>query len=364
MISISGLLKSIPGILLCVVLAYLSVIISKFFGENILKIPKSPISPIIICIIFGIIVANFIKIPEKFLHGISFSGKNILRIGIALLGIRISLPYILELSYSIIPIIIVSISLSLAFCYFLSRLVGISPKMGTLIAVGTSICGASAIVATSPVIDAKKEEVTYAVANITIFGIIAMIIYPFICYYIFERDITAVGIFLGTAIHETGQVAGAGIIYSEQFASPEAMEVATVTKLVRNISMIIVIPLMGIIYFKGEKNKTFERVPGFTSLIPLFIFGFIAMGALRTVGDLSIQHYGSAFLIMTETVWGKTIEFFRIFSDYSLATAMAGIGLMTNLKSLQALGIKPFYVGFLSAIFMSIVSYLSIRIII
>jgi uncharacterized integral membrane protein (TIGR00698 family) len=212
--------------------------------------------------------------------------------------------------------------------------------MGSLIAVGTSICGASAIVATSPAINADKEEVAYAIANITIFGIIAMFLYPFMAYYLFSGDELASGLFLGTSIHETAQVAGAGLIYAEQFNSPKTMDIATITKLVRNVSMIIVIPTISYMYLRnniGENNSK----PSIISMFPIFIIGFILMGLIRSIGDYGIQNSNSI-------------------AEYSLAIAMAAVGISTNLVSLKSLGIRPFYVGFSAACCVGIVSYIGI----
>ncbi len=130
------------------------------------------------------------------------------------------------------------------------------------------ICGATAIVATGPGIGAKDEEVAYAVANITIFGIAAMLIYPFLGNVIFGGDVINTGLFLGTAIHETAQVAGAGLIYDQSFnitTSPSGADIAVVAKLVRNALMVVAIP--GITYLharrvRNEAEKARGSAPG------------------------------------------------------------------------------------------------------
>jgi ABC-type amino acid transport system permease subunit len=130
----------------------------------------------------------------------------------------------------------------------------------------------------------------------TIFGIIAMFFYPFMAYYLFSGDELASGLFLGTSIHETAQVAGAGLIYAEQFNSPKTMDIATITKLVRNVSMIIVIPSISYIYLRnniGNKNSK----PSLISMFPIFIIGFILMGLIRSIGDYGIQNSNLAFEI-------------------------------------------------------------------
>ncbi len=134
---------------------------------------------------------------------------------------------------------------------WINRALGLPRRLGSLIAVGTSICGVSAIVATGPAIDAEEDEVSYAVACVTLFGLVALFTYPFLAHAIFGGDARKVGLFLGTAIHDTAQVAGAGLMYREQYRAPEALDTATVVKLTRNLCMAGVIPLMAALYHRG-----------------------------------------------------------------------------------------------------------------
>ena len=102
--------------------------------------------------------------------------------------------------------------------------------------------------ATAPVIGAKKNEISYAIANITLFGILSMLIYPYFANFYFDGEPLLIGLFLGTSIHETAQVAAAGLIYDQQFNSPETLNISTVTKLIRNTFLIIMIPLFAYLY--------------------------------------------------------------------------------------------------------------------
>src|SRR5262249_47541323 len=149
---------------------------------------------------------------------------------------------------------------------------------GTLIAVGTSICGVSAIVATGPVIDAEEDEISYSVACITLFGMLALFLYPFLAHLIFAGDARLAGLFLGTSIHDTAQVAGAGLIYQQQFHAPEALNAATVIKLVRNLCMAGVIPLMAVLYRRSTGTSA-GRQP-WHQVVPLFVLGFVALATL------------------------------------------------------------------------------------
>ena len=119
------------------------------------------------------------------------------------------------------------------------------------------VCGTTAIIATAPVIKASKTEVSYAIANITLFGILSMLIYPYFANFYFNGEPLLTGLFLGTSIHETSQVAAAGLIYEQQFNSQETLNIATVTKLIRNTFLIIMIPLFAFYITAKQKKKIF-----------------------------------------------------------------------------------------------------------
>ena len=355
--------KNIPGILVALVIAYIGAEASRYIGINILGFSKSPISSIMLAIIFGIVLANTITLPERCNIGFKFCIKYILKFGIILLGIRLGLLDILKIGIIGLPVVIICIASALLIAYYLSKSLNVSTKMGSLIAVGTGICGATAIVATAPAIDAKKEEVTYAIGVITVFGIIAMLLYPYIAHFIFKGDELFIGLFLGTSIHETAQVAGSGLIYSTQFDSPKTLDIATVTKLVRNTCMVVIIPAVSYFYFLNQKNSSDIKRGSIVSIFPFFIFGFIAMGIVRTIGDYGVENSGMAFMYLDQSMWLSTIHLIKTSAEYLLAIAMAAVGLSTNIASLRSLGIKPLYVGFITALSVGIFSILTIHLI-
>ena len=360
----SSFLNNLPGILLSCFVALIGIYFSDYLGTKMMGFDKSPISSIMLAIIIGLLVGNIFNISEKFKVGIDFSIKKILRFGIICLGIRLGLGDIVNLGLVALPLIIICLASALLIVIYLSKKINVSSKMAALIAVGTSICGASAIVATAPAINADKEEVTYAIANITLFGILAMFFYPFLANYVFQGNEYAAGLFLGTAIHETAQVAGAGLIYAEQFNAPEVLDIAAVTKLVRNTSMLIIIPLIAFMYHKNLKTAESINNISIFSMFPLFILGFIAMGIIRTTGDITLKSSGSSFSVLSANEWFATISFIKQTAEISLAVAMASLGLSTNLKSLASLGVRPFYLGFVAATSVGIVSFLTIKLII
>jgi len=341
----------IPGLLLALVLAFAGQFLSKFIGIDLMGLPKSPVSAIMMAIILGIIIRNTITLPDSLQPGIRFGLVRVLRLGIVLLGIRLSLSEAGSIGLQALPVIIGAVAAALLIVGFLAKRMGLSGKLGTLIAVGTSICGATAIVATAPTIAAKDDEVSYSVACITLFGVIAMLLYPFAGHWIFDGDAVKSGLFLGTSVHETAQVAGAGLVYQQYYDSPQALDVATVTKLVRNLGMLLVIPLMSILYHRNHSDGT--EAPKWYTMIPLFVVGFAIMSLIRTVGDMGDAPFGG---LLSPEQWQAIVSHTKEFAELCLAVAMAAVGLGTSIKGLREIGLKPLGAGLIAAVLVGGVS--------
>ncbi len=346
----------LPGLLLALVLAVAGQFLSDFIGVSLMGLPKSPISAIMMAILLGILIRNTLPMPELFRPGIRFGLVRVLRFGIVLLGIRLSLAEAGAIGLQSLPVIIGTVTAALLIVTFLARKVGLSGRLGTLIAVGTSVCGATAIVATAPAIAASDDEVSYSIACITLFGVIAMLVYPFAGYWIFSGDAVAVGLFLGTSVHETAQVAGSGLVYQQYYTDPQALDVATVTKLVRNLGMLIIIPLMSIIYHRNSSVS--EQAPKWWTMIPLFVIGFAAMSLLRTIGDSGERAFG----VLEPATWNQIVSVTKQVAEICLAVAMAAVGLGTSIKGLRSIGLKPLAIGLFSALLVGGVSITLIKI--
>ena len=342
-----------PGVTLALIFFLFSQGINNVLAIEIFGTPKSPISTVLIAILLGILMGNAFTPRPGMMFGLDFTQQYILKLGIIFLGIRLSFEEFLKFGSIAIPLIIVCIIGVLILIKLLIKKVPISSKMSYLIAIGTSVCGATAIVATAPVINAKKTEVAYAIANITLFGVIAMLIYPYFAEWYFNENDLKAGLFLGTSIHETSQVAAAGLIYDQQFNSPETLNVATVTKLIRNTFLVVMIPLFAFLYNRGEvKNEKYSIL----SIFPYFVLGFIGMIIIRNLGDQLFSSEHSNHLL-----WINFIEYLKILATTFLTMAMAAVGISINLSELKSMGYKPFIVGLIAAVTVGFISLIYIE---
>ena len=350
----------VPGLSLTVLLALAGTRLSETIGVSLLGFKRSPVSAVIVAIALGMVLRNTVRFPALFEKGWDFSVRKVLRLGIILLGIRLSVLDVFRLGAVGVPIVVMCIAGAIILTGYLARRLALPARLGTLIAVGTSICGVSAIVAAAPAIEAEEEEVCYAIAVITIFGLAATLLYPTLAYHIFRHNAVMSGLFLGTAIHETAQVAGAGMIYADAFASPVGLEVATVAKMVRNVFMAAVIPLMAYLHARESSSPGRRRGPGAAKLFPLFIAGFVAMAIFRSVGDAAVGAGRDAFGLWGPAAWTSLQDLFKSWAAFLLVVALAGVGLKTRFGSFKGLGLKPFLVGLGSATAVGIISFLTI----
>ena len=342
-----------PGVVLALVFCLFSQGINNVLAIEIFNTPKSPISTVLIAILLGILMGNAFTPRPGMMIGLDFTQQYILKLGIIFLGIRLSFADLIKFGSIAIPLVIFCIVGVLILIKLLIKKVPISSKMSYLIAIGTSVCGATAIVATAPVINAKKTEVAYAIANITLFGVIAMLVYPYFAEWYFDNNSIEAGLFLGTSIHETSQVAAAGLIYDQQFNNPETLDVATVTKLIRNTFLVILIPLFAFLYNRGEIR---DQKYSILNIFPYFVLGFIGMIIVRNLGDQFFSIENNNFYI-----WSKFIEYLKILATVFLTMAMAAVGISINLSELKSMGYKPFIVGLIAAITVGIISLVYIE---
>ena len=179
-----------------------------------------------------------------------------------------------------------------------------------------------------------------------------MLVYPYFANFYFDGEPLLAGLFLVTAIHETSQVAAAGLIYDQQFNSPETLNIATVTKLIRNTFLVFMIPLFAFLYNRGKtKVKNYSLL----NIFPYFVIGFIGLIIFRNIGDqIFLTEY-------SQPIWQSLVSNIKASAKIFLSMAMAAIGLSTNLKDLMLMGYKPFIVGFISMLTVGLVSIITMK---
>jgi uncharacterized integral membrane protein (TIGR00698 family) len=317
--------ESLPGWVLMAAVG----VLSMFLSELIVAGGKHPLEATALAVIIGIAARNLGFVPALFHPGIRQFEKFLIW-GVILIGATLNFGDIASQGPRILAVILVTMATSYFVIYALGRLFNLSPTLSTLLSVGTTICGGSAIAITAPLIKAKEEETSYAIGTITLWGLAAILIYPKLAQAFGVGDINF-GVFAGTAIHATPQVVGAGFIFSDL-----AGKTATAVKLVRNCFMA---PLAFLIaawftrrYFEAAHKE--KRPVNWTKAFPWFLFGYFVMAALNTAG------YFSPVGVKGLTWLGR----------FLIVISMGGIGLNTVFSSFKNVGLKPLLVGLVGAL--------------
>lgn len=361
---LQGLVRILPGFLLSVAIMLVAIPMTDWLGQWLLRLQgidptgkSSPISAVLTAIIIGILIRNLLPLPASIEAGIKFSTTKILRLGIILVGIKLSLMDVFKLGAWGIPIVVSAIFSGLVFVSWINHKLNLPERLGTLIAAGTGICGVTAIVSTAPAIKADQKEVAYAVANITLFGLLGMFLYPYLAPHILHTS-EQIGLFLGTAVHETSQVVGAALTYKEVFNDEVVLKAATVTKLTRNLFLAVVVPLLAYLYLRNQAVQSGEQTQiSIAKLLPAFVLGFILMAVLRSIGDATLAN-GLAFGVWNEEAWKNlTKAIGETWGSRALGTAMAAVGLATSFSVFKGVGLKPFLVGLIGALLVGFVGW-------
>jgi uncharacterized integral membrane protein (TIGR00698 family) len=287
-----------------------------------------PIADVSVALLIGLAIGQVAASRAELIRpGATAAGRVLLRLGIVLLGARLSLAQIAAIGLP--AAVVVAITMTVVFALVLStaRAVRIDPVMAILLAVGTAVCGNSAIVATAPVIGARGREVAYAVATITLFGTAAIFVYPAVGHLVGMNDVSF-GLWSGIAINDTSQVVAAGSAYS-----PHALDVATVVKLIRNSLMA---PLLVLIAWMWSRRagSAGETKGGLRRAVPLFVVGFIAMAALRSAGVID----------------APTAAALDSIARLLILVALAGVGLSIQVRDLRSVGPRPLALGLAAAL--------------
>lgn len=346
----------LPGLLLALLTALIGGRLSVAAGEVVLRMQgldpvgrASPFSAIPFAVVLGLVVANTLGVRPTFAPGLDFTMKTVLRAGIILVGLKLSIADVLHIGVLGVPVVVSLVVLTLVATLLLARWMGMSSNLGVLAAASTAICGITATVTVAPTIEADSREVAYTVANVTMFGLVAMLAYPYLAHALFGGDSGAAGLFLGTAVHDTSQVMGAALSYREIYGDERALQVATVAKLTRNALLVVVVPVLAWHAGRGRERAGARR--RWTEIFPVFLLGFLALSVLRSVGDITLGSGGAALGVLSAREWSSALSLLGEKSaTLLLATALAGVGLTTRLSVLRELGIRPLALGLAAAL--------------
>ncbi|MDN5347306.1 MAG: hypothetical protein PWP65_870 [Clostridia bacterium] len=302
-------------------------LVLAFLARNLAAYPfLSILGSMVLAIILGLTWRAVMGVPVEAGAGIDLAAKKVLRLGIILMGLRLDIPRILAAG----PRVILLDALVIAFAFFTLYLIGrklsVGKKMAALIGVGTGVCGAAAIAAAAPSVRARDDETAVAVSIIALLGTLSTLIYTFL-YPFLNLSAYQYGVFSGATLHELAHV-----IAAAQAGGAESIDTAILVKLGRVALLAPVVILLGL-FFDGQRRGVRQPLP-----IPWFIFGFLAMSGVNTLGLLGdlVQNY----LIQ--------------FSAFLITIAMAGLGLNVELGMFKRLGARGLGAGVIGSAALSI----------
>jgi uncharacterized integral membrane protein (TIGR00698 family) len=319
--------KNFLGMGFCLIIA----LVAWFFGTK-LPIIGGPVFGILL----GMVLTLIIKDKSKLDAGIKFTSKKILQYAVILLGFGLNLNVIVQTGAQSLPIIVCTISTSLIVAYLFSRVFHIPAKISTLIGVGSSICGGSAIAATAPVIKADDDEVAQAISVIFFFNVLAALIFPHLgaALGFSHTSGNAFGVFAGTAVNDTSSVTAAAATWDNMWHLGSAtLDKAVTVKLTRTLAIIPITLVLSFIQVRHAKKEedavsTFK----FSKVFPFFILFFLLASLMTTV---------ATSMGVNANVFNPVKELSKFF----IIWAMAAIGMNTNIIKLIKTGGKPLFLG-------------------
>ena len=309
-----------PGIVLVAIVVGAAYSLREFPGLAIF-------SPMILAVIIGMVFANVVGVAPNTKAGIGFSQKGLLRFAIVMLGFQLTIGQVLSIGASGFGIVALTLAATFVFTITLGRFLGVERRLAELIAAGTSICGASAIVATNAVTSARDEDVAYAVACITLFGTVAMLGYPMLAPAL-GLDQHHFGLWAGASIHEVAQVIGAAFQNGA-----DAGEIGTVAKLTRVALLAPMVVALGLVVRRRNGGQDAASRPP----LPLFVAGFVAVVLFNS------------FVGIPDTI-RPTVSFV---TTLMLSMGLAAMGLHTNVSEIRSRGVKPLFLALSAFVFIA-----------
>jgi uncharacterized integral membrane protein (TIGR00698 family) len=318
-------LRVIPGVLLLAAIGYAG----KLLEQNVGAYAKAHhwtfpnIEYVLWSIVLGLVISNTVGVPEIFRTGVA-TCEFWLKAGIVLLGSRFLLGDILKLGGVSLVLVAIEITGSIAFMTYLGRVFKLKPKLTSLLAVGSAVCGVSAIIATKGAIEADDEDSSFSIAAILALGAFALFTFPVIGHFLHLSD-KAYGLWAGLGVDNTAEATAAGALYSDA-----ASKLAVLVKSTRN-AMIGFVVLAYAIYWagKGQAQAVGNKAAFLWQKFPKFVLGFLLISVLATYQFFSKGQVGA---LANLSRWAFLLTF-------------AGVGLRTNFKEMRKQGLRPFVVG-------------------
>lgn len=323
----AGIQRLFPGLMVALVIAFASKFISAHYGAPAM----------LMALLFGISM-NFLSDHSKCSEGIAFGARTVLRLGVALLGLRISFDMIGTLGWPVVALVVAMVPLTIGFGFVIARAFGFANRFALLSAGAVAICGASAamaIAAITPKDEKSEDRLVFTVVGVTLLSTVAMIVYPILSQALGFDDQMA-GIYLGATIHDVAQVVGAGFSIS-----PEAGETATLVKLLR-VAMLAPVIIIATFMIRNAAGQDVDgkRPP----LMPLFVVGFIVLATLNSLIELP------QFLL----------NLAASSSGWLLLTSIAAVGLKTRPAEVLKVGRKAAGVLIVETLFLAVIVALAL----
>lgn len=315
----------VPGLLLLTLLGYAGKLteqsIARYGKAHHLALPN--IEYVLWAIVFGLIVANTVGVSELFRPGVD-TYEFWLKAGIVLLGVRFVLGDVAKMGGISLACVAIELAISIALMTYLGRLFGLSPKLTSLLAIGSSICGVSAIIAAKGAIDADDEDASYSMAAILALGALSLFAFPAIGHWLGMSD-HAFGLWVGLAVDNTAEATAAGALYSDA-----AGKFAVLAKTTRNATIGFVVLGYALHWARKAQASAIQNKAAFLwQKFPKFVLGFLLISTLTTIGFFSKPQVAD---LANLSRWAFLLTF-------------AGVGLRTNIREMMKQGARPFLVG-------------------
>lgn len=332
--------RHLPGLVMAAAVAAIAFILESLVKNNTPLI----VSPLVIAVVLGALISNLGILPEACRIGLGFSARNLLRLGIVLLGLQLSFAQVRELGVPGLALVIIVVAITFTGTQWLGRKMGLSNGLSLLVATGFSICGASAIAAMRPVSDADDDDMAYAIALVTICGTLAIFVLPAVGEMI---DFSGVrfGSWVGASVHDVAQT-----VATAASSNDDAQNASIVVKLTR---VMLLAPLVaGVSFTRRRKlSRTYATQPEkshtkLPPIIPLFIVGFIASITINST-------FGLPDSLLADV---------KLFEKSLLAGALVGLGAGVDARKLRRVGSRPLALGLISWVLIATISAIGVAV--